>query len=139
MRTLRITSRILLGIIFVFSGFVKVVDPLGSAYKFIDYFVAFRLEFLEPEAFPLAIFLIAAEFIIGISLLTGIKIEIGAWGVMFFMLIFTPLTLVLAIFNPVADCGCFGDAIVLTNWQTFFKNFVLMVFVVFVFLSRKKY
>ncbi|MQY77756.1 MAG: DoxX family membrane protein [Bacteroidetes bacterium] len=139
MRILRITSRILLGIVFVFSGFVKVVDPLGSAYKFIDYFVAFRLEFLEPVAFPLAVFLIAAEFIIGISLLTGFKIEMGTWGVMIFMSVFTPLTLVLAIFNPVEDCGCFGDAIVLTNWQTFYKNLVLMVFVVFAFISRKKY
>ncbi len=139
MSILRITSRILLGIVFVFSGFVKAVDPLGSAYKFIDYFVAFRLEFLEPVAFPLAVFLIAAEFIIGISLLTGFKIEMGTWGVMFFMLVFTPLTFILAIFNPVEDCGCFGDAIVLTNWQTFYKNLVLMVFVVFVFISRKKY
>ena len=139
MSVLRITSRILLGIVFVFSGFVKVVDPLGSAYKFVDYFVAFRLEFLEPVAFPLAVFLIAAEFIIGISLLTGFKIEMGAWGVMIFMSVFTLLTLVLAIFNPVEDCGCFGDAIVLTNWETFYKNLVLMVFVVFVFISRKKY
>lgn len=139
MSILRITSRILLGIVFVFSGFVKAVDPLGSAYKFIDYFVAFRLEFLEPVAFPLAVFLIVTEFIIGISLLTGFKIEMGAWGVMIFMSVFTPLTLVLAIFNPVEDCGCFGDAIVLTNWQTFYKNLVLMVFVVFVFISRKKY
>ncbi len=139
MSVLRITSRILLGIVFVFSGFVKVFDPLGSAYKFVDYFVAFRLEFLEPVAFPLAVFLIVTEFIIGISLLTGFKIEMGAWGVMIFMSVFTPLTLVLAIFNPVEDCGCFGDAIVLTNWQTFYKNLVLMVFVVFVFISRKKY
>ncbi len=139
MSVLRITSRILLGIVFVFSGFVKAVDPLGSTYKFIDYFVAFRLEVLEPVAFPLAVFFLAAEFIIGISLLTGFKIEMGAWGVMFFMLAFTPLTFILAIFNPVEDCGCFGDAIVLTNWQTFYKNLVLMVFVVFVFISRKKY
>ncbi|MCK4466432.1 MAG: DoxX family protein [Bacteroidales bacterium] len=139
MSVLRITSRILLGIVFVFSGFVKVFDPLGSAYKFVDYFVAFRLEFLEPVAFPLAVFLIVTEFIIGISLLTRFKIEMGTWGVMIFMSVFTPLTLVLAIFNPVEDCGCFGDAIVLTNWQTFYKNLVLMVFVVFVFISRKKY
>jgi uncharacterized membrane protein YphA (DoxX/SURF4 family) len=139
MSVLRITSRILVGIIFVFSGFVKAVDPLGSAYKFIDYFIAFRLEFLQSLAFPLALFLIAAEFIIGVSVLTGFKCEIGAWGVLIFMSLFTPLTLILAIFDPVEDCGCFGDAIVLTNWQTFFKNIVLMVFVIFIFLSRKKY
>jgi uncharacterized membrane protein YphA (DoxX/SURF4 family) len=137
MKTLRLISRIIVGIVFIFSGTVKAVDPLGSAYKFSDYFQAFNLEFLKPFALPLAIILFTAEFISGFALLSGYRRKTGLWGVMILMLIFTPLTLILAITNPVSDCGCFGDAIHLTNWQTFWKNVVLMIMVVMLFADRK--
>ncbi len=139
MKVVRILCRISVGIVFVFSGFVKGIDPLGSTYKFHDYFVAFGIDFLNPIALPLAILLSATEFTIGISLLFGYRPKLGAWGVLIFMGFFTPLTLILAITNPVSDCGCFGDAIVLTNWETFYKNLVLLVFVMVVFLTRKRY
>ncbi|WP_163321794.1 BT_3928 family protein [Draconibacterium mangrovi] len=132
------SSRIIAGLTFTFSGFVKAVDPLGSTYKFIDYFNAFHMPWLCNFAFPLAILLASLEFLIGISLLTFIQHRLANWGAMLFMLIFTPLTLWLAISNPVHDCGCFGDALVLTNWQTFFKNVILITLVSFSFLFRDK-
>ncbi len=128
----------ILGLVFIFSGFVKAVDPLGSAYKFSDYFSAFKLGFLDFISLPLGIFLSAFELLLGIVLILGYGRKITFWVLMWFMSFFTLLTFVLAIFNPVSDCGCFGDALILTNWQTFLKNVVLMVFVLFLYFSRKK-
>jgi hypothetical protein len=129
MKFLGYISKIIIGIVFIFSGVVKAIDPLGSAYKFQDYFQAFHIDFLKSMSLPLAILLCTAEFISGFSVLTGIRQKAGFSGVLILMLIFTPLTLVLALTNPVSDCGCFGDAIHLTNWQTFWKNIVLLVLV----------
>ena len=130
-------SRYLLAIVFIFSGFVKGVDPLGSAYKFHDYFMAFHLNFLDPLTLTFSFVLCAAELAIGLLLLFGVQLRIAAWGAFIFMLVFTPLTLVLAIFNPVSDCGCFGDAIHLSNWQTFFKNILFFAAALLLFLKRK--
>jgi hypothetical protein len=138
MRIIRFISRIIIGLVFMFSGVVKAVDPLGTAYKFSDYFQAFHLEFLQPVSLILAIILFTAEFISGFSVLSGYRQKTGIWGVMILMAIFTPLTLVLAISNPVSDCGCFGDAIHLTNWQTFGKNIILIIPALILFAGRKK-
>lgn len=139
MKTVRIISRILVGLVFIFSGYVKLVDPLGSTYKFIDYFQAFHMGFMEPVAIYLAVIMSLAEFIIGVALLVGLRMRIAAWAVLIFMSFFTILTFFLAIFNPVSDCGCFGDALIITNWQTFGKNVILMILVVVIFISRFKY
>jgi uncharacterized membrane protein YphA (DoxX/SURF4 family) len=135
-KILSLISRLVLGIVFIFSGFVKGVDPLGSTYKFTDYFHAFELGFLEPFALPLAIILALAEFLIGVSLLFRFRYRLGVWAVLFFLSFFTIITFVLALTNPVSDCGCFGDAILLTNWETFFKNLILMPFVLHLFWFR---
>ncbi|MEA1887220.1 MAG: DoxX family protein [Bacteroidota bacterium] len=139
MTYIKIISRYIAGLVFIFSGLVKGIDPMGSILKFIDYFTAFHLDALEPLAYVLTIILCTSEFIIGFAILTGIRMKAAAWGLLVFMLGFTPLTLYLAIANPVEDCGCFGDALVLTNWQTFYKNIIISVFVVVVFVYRKKY
>jgi hypothetical protein len=138
MRYVRFASRMILGVVFIFSGFVKAVDPLGSAYKFSDYFSAFRLDFLDVISLPLGIGLSAFELVLGITLILGYRRKVISRVVMWFMLFFTLLTLVLALFNPVSDCGCFGDALILTNWQTFLKNVVLMIFVLMLFLGRNQ-
>lgn len=136
---LRNLSRYIAGFVFVFSGLVKGIDPMGSMYKFIDYFTAFHLDALQPLAYSLGLILCTAEFIIGFAILTGIRMKPAAWGLLLFMAGFTPLTLYLALANPVSDCGCFGDAIHLSNWQTFYKNIVISIFAVIVFVNRKKY
>lgn len=138
MENIRRISRWITGIVFLFSGFVKAVDPLGSAYKFGDYFIAFRLDFLDVISLPLSIFLSAFEILLGLVLILGYQKKIAYWTLFVFMTFFTLLTLVLAISNPVSDCGCFGDALILTNWQTFLKNVVLMVFVMILFTDRKR-
>jgi uncharacterized membrane protein YphA (DoxX/SURF4 family) len=137
MRILILISRIIAGALFIFSGTVKAIDPLGSAYKFHDYFHAFGMDSLQPLSLPLAIILFTSEFITGFSVLTGIRAREGATGMLILILFFTPLTFILALTNPVSDCGCFGDAIHLTNWQTFGKNILLLIFIVIVFLNRK--
>lgn len=130
-------SRYVLAFTFIFSGFVKGVDPLGSAYKFGDYFMAFGLDFLMPFALALSFVLCAAELLIGLLLLFNVRTVLASWGAFLFMLVFTPLTLVLAIYNPVSDCGCFGDAIILTNWETFFKNLPLLGGTILLVFNRK--
>ena len=137
-KALVFVSRIIVGAVFTFSGFVKIIDPLGTTYKFGDYFNAFGMEFLVALALPAAFLMCALEFAFGITLMFNIKTKLSAWGVLLFMGVFTPLTLYLAINNPVSDCGCFGDAWILTNWETFWKNIIIDVFVVILFIYRNK-
>ncbi len=139
MKILNHISRFVVGIVFIFSGFVKAVDPLGSTYKFLDYFEAFGMDFLSFIAFPLAILLSSVEFVIGFSLLFSTRKKITTWALLLFMAFFTILTFILAIYNPVSDCGCFGDAIIMTNWQTFYKNIFLMVFTIILFYKKDKF
>ncbi len=138
MKVLNLISRIIVGVVFIFSGFVKAVDPLGSTYKFSDYFNAFGISFLNPVALPLAILLSSTEFLVGISLLFGYRYRLSSWILLIFMSFFTVLTLILALTNPVSDCGCFGDAIIMTNWQTFIKNVCLVPFTLIIFFYRGK-
>jgi len=136
------TSRILLALVFIFSGFVKAIDPLGLTYKIEDYFTAFGSSFdvVKPLAFYLSIFLSSFEMLLGLNLLFRVQQRLTAGLTLLFMLVMTPLTLYIALYNPVSDCGCFGDALKLTNWQTFFKNIVFLTLAVLVFVfSRKKH
>ena len=134
-------SRLLLGVTFVFSGFVKAVDPLGTTYKIQDYFAAFGsfFEQFNSVALFLAVALFTLEFVIGFNLLFNFKIKLSSILALLFMLIMTPLTLYIALEDPVKDCGCFGDAIVLSNWATFGKNIVLFVLVIVLVVTLKKH
>ena len=131
--------RFLLAASFIFSGFVKAVDPLGFQYKIQDYLTAFGVISWFPSFFPLlgGIILSAIEFSIGIFLFFGIKKTISTTLALVLMIFMTPLTLYLAIFDPVSDCGCFGDVWVLTNWETFAKNIVLLLAAIATFQWRK--
>lgn len=131
--------RFLLAVLFIFSGFVKAVDPFGSFYKIQDYLTAFGILSWFPTYLPLlfAIILSAVEFCVGIFLFLGVRRKIASILAFLLMCVMTPLTLYLAVANPVSDCGCFGDAWVLTNWQTFWKNIVLLIAAVTVFREWK--
>ena len=139
MRLVKNLCRIIVGIVFIYSGFVKGIDPLGSDYKFTDYFNAFGMGWMNATTLFFSFALSLAEFLIGIALLFNLWVSRMAWGSLLFMAFFTPLTLVLALTNPVSDCGCFGDATLLTNWQTFWKNIILLLLAIMIFMYRKEY
>jgi len=129
-------ARLIVAVTFILSGFVKAVDPLGTQYKIADYMEAIGLKAFTPDFLTLAasVVLSAAEFVIGICLLFAIRRRAVTRLLMVVMPIMLALTLWLAIANPISDCGCFGDAIELTNWQTFGKNIVLTVLVVILWM-----
>ena len=112
-------ARAVLAVVLILSGFVKAIDPLGTKYKIGDYLEALHLSEYIPEAMMLggSILLSAMEFMLGILLLLAIRRRTASLITLLLFLVMTPLTLWLAVGNPVSDCGCFGDAIVLTNWE----------------------
>ena len=133
-------SRFVLAVVFIFSGFVKAIDPLGTQYKIQDYIDAFGWVGVFPDFVP---FLASAllgmlEFCLGVYLFFGIRRIIAPRAVVVVMAIMTPLTFWLALDNPVSDCGCFGDAVVLSNWETFWKNVILLAMSVVVLKWRKR-
>ncbi|OPZ32040.1 MAG: hypothetical protein BWZ00_00187 [Bacteroidetes bacterium ADurb.BinA174] len=131
-------SRIIVGVTFVFSGFVKAVDPLGFTYKIQDYLISFNLTEFFPLALPAAVILVVFEFLIGAFLLLGIYRKPTVILAAVFMAFFLPLTLWIALKNPVKDCGCFGDALIISNWETFYKNIVLGICAFVLLLYYKK-
>lgn len=128
-----ILVRIVVGITFIFSGLVKLIDPVGTMYKIDDYLAVMNMTALQPLSIIASVALALAEFILGINTLLGSYLRTTPKLLLAFMTLMTPLTLYLAIANPIADCGCFGDAVILTNWQTFAKNVVLLLLVLFLF------
>lgn len=138
MKVLHLVSRLVVGITFIFSGIVKGIDPLGTAYRFEDYFLAWGTPWMLPAALTLSVLLSTLEFTLGMVVLLNLKPKVNAWLLLVVMLFFTGLTLNDAFYNPVPDCGCFGDAFILTNWQTFYKNLILMIFTLILFALRNK-
>lgn len=130
--------RFLLGLTFMFSGFVKMIDPLGTAYKIQDYFIAFGLETFFFMALPISVLLCVTEFAVGAFLFIGLYRKWTSRVALLIMLFMTPLTLYLAIANPVSDCGCFGDALKISNWETFYKNIVLLIAAVLLVVYNQK-
>ena len=123
--------RIIVGATFIFSGVVKLIDPVGTMYKIEDYLQAFNLSSISAVSYFVAVVLALVEFVLGFNALLGSYLGTTPLLLLIFMAIMTPLTLYLAIANPISDCGCFGDVITLTNWQTFGKNIVLLLLVIF--------
>lgn len=139
MKFLTLIARLFVAATFIFSGFVKLVDPLGSAYKFEEYFSVdvLNLEFLIPYALPLSIVLIIAEVLLGVFLLIGFKNKFTVWSLFLMTLLFLFLTWYSAYYDKVTDCGCFGDAVKLTPWQTFNKNVLLIAVITFLIFAMK--
>lgn len=131
--------RLVVAVTFIVSGFVKAVDPTGSLYKFQDYAAAFECSGFLPDwlLLGMAILLSIIEFCLGVYLFFGIRRKMTTVFLTLFMCLVTPLTFYLAVANPIVDCGCFGDAFQLTNWQTFYKN-VILLFAVIVVLTQRR-
>jgi uncharacterized membrane protein YphA (DoxX/SURF4 family) len=131
--------RFVLAVVFIFSGFVKAIDPLGTQYKIQDYLDALGWAGIFPEYIPfiVSVLLGMLEFCLGVYLFFGIRRIIAPRVVVAVMAVMTPLTFWLALDNPVSDCGCFGDALILTNWETFGKNVVLLAMSLVVLKYRK--
>lgn len=118
--------RILVGALFIFSSFTKGIDPLGTKYKMLDYFIAYNIEWLNGLALALSILMIMAEFIVGFCLMFNMLPRLATLGATLLMTFFTITTFFDALYNLVPDCGCFGTAIKMSNWQTFFKNLIIV-------------
>lgn len=130
-------SRAFVGLLFIFSGLIKANDPMGFGYKLQEYFHVFKLNFLNDYATYIAIFICALEIIFGILLLLGLAVRLVTWGLLLLIVFFSFLTFYSAFFEVVTSCGCFGDAIPLTPWQSFIKDLILLVFILIIFIKRK--
>jgi len=130
--------RLVVGAVFIFSSVVKGIDPLGTAYRVEDYLEVYGWYFMVDFSLALAILLIIVEFALGVSMLLRLRFKLGALGVLLIMMIFTVVTYYDATLNLVPDCGCFGDAVKLSNWETFYKNIVLIVMALVIFAMRKR-
>lgn len=132
-------SRIFVGILFIISGLIKLNDPIGFSYKLAEYFSepVFNMPFFVPFALGIALFLVLLEVVLGIMLLIGYKTTLTVWSLLILIVMFTFLTFYSAYFNVVKDCGCFGDALKLTPWQSFTKDIILLFFILILFFNKK--
>lgn len=131
-------SRWFVGILFIFSGLIKINDPLGFGYKLQEYFEVFHITFLSNWSTGIAIILCVLEIYLGALLLFGFWRNLVTKGLLALIIFFTFLTFVSAAFKVVTSCGCFGDAIPLTPWQSFGKDLILLVLIVYLFINREK-
>lgn len=129
-------SRLVVGLLFIFSGLIKANDPLGFGYKLQEYFEVFHISFLNDYAPAIAILLCTLEIVLGALLLLGFWANLVAWGLLLLIIFFTFLTFYSAFFEVVTSCGCFGDAIPLTPWQSFSKDLILLTLIVIIFRQR---
>ncbi len=138
MKILVFVIRIVISFVFIFSGFVKLIDPIGSQYKFEEYFSesVLNIAILIPYSLPFSIFLILLELILGIIILIGYKPKKTSYSLLFLTLIFLFLTWYSAYYNKVTDCGCFGDAIKMSPWEAFYKNVILILLIVFLIIKQ---
>jgi uncharacterized membrane protein YphA (DoxX/SURF4 family)/peroxiredoxin len=130
-------SRIFVGVLFIISGLIKLNDPVGFSFKLKDYFApeVLNLEFLVPYALVIAIFVVIYEVLLGVMIILGYAKKFTLWSLLLMIVFFTFLTFYSAYFNKVTDCGCFGDAIKLTPWESFNKDVVLLVLILFLFFG----
>ncbi len=139
MKILVTFSRIFVAALFLFSGFIKLNDPLGFSYKLQEYFGegVLNLEFLIPYALLIAVFLVIFEVVLGITLILGYLPKFTVWSLLLMIVFFTFLTFYSAYFNKVTDCGCFGDALPLTPWESFTKDVILLILILILFFGRR--
>jgi uncharacterized membrane protein YphA (DoxX/SURF4 family) len=131
-------SRLFVGVLFIISGLIKLNDPVGFSYKLDEYFgeTVFNMPSLLPYTLAIALFVVILEVVLGVMLLVGYKPKFTVWSLLGLILFFTFLTFYSAYFNVVKDCGCFGDALKLTPWESFTKDVVLLVFILILFFGK---
>ena len=139
MKILVSISRVLVGVLFIISGLIKLNDPLGFSYKLEEYFSAdvLNIEFLIPYALGISVIVVVFEVVLGVFLLIGYKPKFTVWSLLAMIVFFTFLTFYSAYFDKVKDCGCFGDALKLTPWESFTKDIVLLFFILIIFFGLK--
>tara|TARA_R110000868_G_scaffold77551_20_gene221957 strand:+ start:6839 stop:7933 length:1095 start_codon:yes stop_codon:yes gene_type:complete len=139
MKILVSISRILVGVLFIISGLIKLNDPLGFSYKLQEYFSpdVLNIPFLEPYALMISVLVVVFEVVLGVFLLIGYKPKFTAWSLLLMIVFFTFLTFYSAYFDKVKDCGCFGDALKLTPWESFTKDVVLLFLILILFFGVK--
>ncbi len=139
MRYLVSFARIVVGILFMISGFIKLNDPVGFSFKLEEYFSqgVLDLPFFEPYALTISVVVVILEVLLGVMLLLGFRVKFTVWSLLLMIIGFTFLTFYSAYFNKVTDCGCFGDALKLTPWQSFTKDVVLLVLIIILFKGSK--
>ncbi len=132
-------ARIVVGLLFIFSGLIKLNDPIGFSFKLQDYFApeVLNLEFLVPYSLGLAIMIVIVEVLLGVTLLLGYMRKLTLWLLLLMIVFFTFLTFYSAYFNKVTDCGCFGDAIPLTPWESFWKDVILLILILILFIGKR--
>ena len=145
MKVIRELARVIVGGLFIFSGLIKLNDPIGTAIKLEEYFQVFAqdiapfFEVFEPAALFLAVFLSVLEVVLGVAVLFAYRMTITSITLIFLIVFFTGLTFYSAYFNKVTDCGCFGDAIKLTPWQSFYKDVILLFLIGIIFIRKKHF
>lgn len=139
MKILTQICRVLVGVLFIISGLIKLNDPVGFSFKLEEYFGAnvLNLTFLIPYALALAIIIVIFEVLLGVMLLVGFKKKFTLWSLLIMIVFFTFLTLYSAVTGKVTDCGCFGDALHLTPWESFTKDVILLVLILVIFINKK--
>ncbi|MDQ3046242.1 MAG: DoxX family protein [Bacteroidota bacterium] len=137
MKIITTIARILVGLLFIFSGLIKANDPLGFSYKLKEYFEVFGLHFLVPAALFLAIFICVFEVALGFMLLIGARVKLTLWLSLLMIVFFTFLTFYSAYFNVVKECGCFGDFLHLTPWTSFYKDLALLILLIILFIGKQ--
>ena len=136
MKTIVTICRFLVGILFIISGLIKANDALGFSYKLSEYFTVFGTEWAIPLSLPLSMFICIFEVVCGVATITGWKPKLISWSLVLMIVFFTFLTFYSAYFNKVTDCGCFGDAVKLTPWQSFGKDIILLILITPIFFWR---
>lgn len=137
--------RFFVGGLFIFSGLVKLNDPRGTEIKLEEYFEVFAIDFAHffewfvPMAMPLGLFLVVLEIVLGVAVLLNFKMRWTTWALGLLIVFFTFLTFYSAYFDKVTDCGCFGDAIPLTPWQSFSKDVILAVLIGYLFWRKNEF
>lgn len=137
MRVITNIARILVGLLFIFSGFIKANDAVGFGYKLVEYFEVFGTHFLIPIALPLAMFICIFEIVLGFTLLMGARVKLTLWLLLLMIVFFTFLTFYSAYYQKVLSCGCFGDAIPLTPWESFTKDLILLILILVLFIGKQ--